>query len=98
MSIAKVLQVINFKLTEHIKEGLGYLQLFVSNGTGFMSVKGRVQEIQSHKFTRVHQNHGKWFISWANSSVSDGDVTILLHTCIHFNLCYIQEFKSHVRR
>ena len=30
MSIAKVLQAINFKLTEHIKEGLSYLQLFCS--------------------------------------------------------------------
>ena len=29
MSIAKVLQAINFKLPQHTKEGLGYLQLFV---------------------------------------------------------------------
>ena len=29
MSIAKVLQAINFKFTEHTKESLGYPQLFV---------------------------------------------------------------------
>ena len=46
--------------------------------------------------TRVHQNHEKWFISRAHSSISDGDLTLLLHTLIHFNLCCIQRFKSHV--
>ena len=60
-----------------------------------MSVEGRVQEIQSHKLTHVHQNHEKWFISQAHSSISDGDLTILSHTLINFNLCYIQRFKSH---
>ena len=70
----------------------------VSNGTSFVSVEGRVQEIQSHKFTHVHQNHEKWFISRAHSSISDGDVTILLHTLINFNLCCIQRFKSDVHR
>ena len=52
-------------LTAPIVMGMSqYLNFFfetsifaVSNGTSFVSVEGRVQEIQSHKFTRVHQNH-----------------------------------------
>ena len=33
------------------------LETSVSNGTSFVYVEGRVQEIPSHKFTLVHQNH-----------------------------------------
>ena len=69
-------------LTAAIMNGMSqYLNTFletsifaVSNGTHFVSVEGRVQKIQSHKFTCVHQI---LFISWAHSSTSDGDVTIL---------------------
>ena len=76
-----------------------YTSVFAaSNGTSFVSVEGRVQEIQSHKLTRVHQNHEKWFISRAHSSISGGDVIILLHTIINVNLCCIQRFESHVHR
>ena len=76
-----------------------YTSIFaVSNGTSFVSVEGRVQEIQSHKFTHVHQNHEKWFISRAHSSISYEDVIILLHTRINFNLCSIEQFKSHFHR
>ena len=72
-----------------------YTSIFaVSNDTSFVSVEGRVQKIQSHKFTHVHQNHEKWFISRAHSSISDGNVIILLHTLINFNLCCIQQFQS----
>ena len=41
-------------ILEHVFINLNFA---VSNGTSFMSVEGRVQEIQSHKFTCVHQNH-----------------------------------------
>ena len=44
-----------------------------------MSIEKRVQEILSHKFTNLHQNHETWLISQAHSSTSDGDVTTLLH-------------------
>ena len=37
-------------------------------------------------------------ISRAHSSISDGDITILLDTLINFNLCCIQQFESHVYR
>ena len=68
----------------------------VSNGTSSMSIEERVQEIQSHNFTNLHQNHETWSNSWAHSSISDGDVTILLHTLTNFNSCCIQRYKSHV--
>ena len=70
----------------------------VSNGTSSMSIEERVQEIQSHKFTHLHQNHKTWLISWAHSSISDGGVTTLLHMLINFNPCCIQRYKSHVHR
>ena len=41
-------------LTAPILTGM-LLTIAVSNGTSFVSVEGRVQEIQSHKFTRVHR-------------------------------------------
>ena len=34
-------------------------------------MEGRIQEVQSHIFTGVNQNHEKWFISQAHSSISD---------------------------
>ena len=37
--------------------------MYVYNGTSFVSVEGRVQEIQLHTFTPVHHDHEKWFIS-----------------------------------
>ena len=43
----------------------------------------------------VHQNRETWLMSWAHSSISHGDDTILLHTLINF--C-IQQCKSHVFR
>ena len=44
------------------------------------------------------QNHEKWYISLAHSSISDGNVTILLHILMNFNLCCMQRFKSHGHR
>ena len=85
------------RMSQYLNRFLETSIFAVSNGTSFMSVEGRVQEIQSHKFTRVHPNH-KWFISRAHSSTSDGDVTIPLHALINFNLCCIQWFKSDVHR
>ena len=70
----------------------------MSNGTSSMSIEERVQEIQSHKFTHLHQNHKTWLISLAYSSISDGGVTTLLHTLINFNSCCIQRYKSHIHR
>ena len=52
----------------------------------------------SHKFTHLYQNHETWLNSWVHSSISDGDVTTLLHTLINFNPCCIQPYKSHVHR
>ena len=43
----------------------------------------------------VHQNRETWLMSWAHSSISHGDDTILLHTLINF--C-IQQCKSDVFR
>ena len=58
----------------------------------------RVQEIQSHKFIHLHQNQETWLNSWTHSSISDEDVTTLLHVYINFNPCCIQRYKSHVHR
>ena len=73
----------NVTMLEHVLQTSIFA---VSNGTSFKSVEGMLQWIQSHKLTLVHQNHEKWFISWAHSSKSDGDVTILLHTLIGASL------------
>ena len=65
----------------------------VSNGTSFLSVDGRVQKIQSR--TKIIE---MVYFMGSQLHISDGDVTILLHTLINFNLCCIQWFKSHVHR
>ena len=52
----------------------------------------------THKFTHLYQNHETWLNSWAHSSISDGDVTILLHTLTNFHPCCIQQYNSHVHR
>ena len=48
---------------------------------------------QIYRFVRK-----SWNIVEAHSSISDGNVTTLLHTLINFNPCCIQKYKSYVHR
>jgi len=41
------------------------------------------------------KNHETWLISWANNSISDGDVTTFSHALMSFKSLH---YKSHVHR
>ena len=76
-----------------------YTSIFaVSNSTSFVSVDGRIQEIQSRKFTHVHQNHENGLFHRLTAPYLMEMSQYVLHTVINFNLCCIQRFRSHVHR
>ena len=55
-----------------------------------------VQEIWSHNV--YVQNYETWLVSWACSSKSNVDVTVLQHILINANLCCLSWYKLYVHK
>ena len=96
--ISLFLKTIAIQCTEcmDVQIQIAWDHVLVTHSTSSMSIGCRVQEIRSHKVRNLYvQNHKTWLISWACSSKSDVDVTVLQHILI--NGC-LQRYKFHVHK